>query len=55
MESPSLILLLDNNLALHPSMAQTASMATLKGVRAWRVGQELDRRRFSLFELPTVF
>jgi hypothetical protein len=46
--------LIDNKLAFHPPMAYTASMATPKRVRAWRIGQECNRCRFTLFELPTV-
>ena len=48
------ILLLDNNLALHAFVPETAGMATLKRIGAWRLGQELNRGRFSLPELPTI-
>ena len=48
------ILLLDNNLALHAFVPETAGMATLKRIRAWLLGQELNHGRFSLLKLPTV-
>ena len=35
-------------------MAKTASMATLKRIRACRLGQEVNRGRFPLLELLTV-
>jgi hypothetical protein len=46
-------LLLDNNLALHASVAKTAGVTAFEGVCTWRLGYELDRGRFSLFQLPT--
>ena len=46
--------LIHNYLALHPSMAKTAGMATLKRIGARCLSQELNRGRFSLLELPTV-
>ena len=46
--------LLDNNLAFHAFVPETAGMATLKRISAWRLGQELNRGRFSLLELPTT-
>ena len=48
------ILLLDNNLALHAFVPETAGMATLERIRAWRLGQELNDGRFPPLELPTV-
>src|SRR2546430_15175893 len=39
---------------LFRSVSETAGMATLKRISAWRLGQELNRGRFSLLELPTV-
>ena len=48
------ILLLDNNLPLHAFVPETAGMATLERIRAWRLGQEVDHGRFSFLELPTV-
>ena len=50
----ALILLLDNDLALHAFVPETARMATLKRVSARRLRQELNRGRFSLLELPTL-
>ena len=49
-----IILRLDNNLALHAFVPETAGMATLKRVSARCSGQELNRGRFTLLELPTV-
>jgi hypothetical protein len=48
------ILLLDNNLALHAFVPETAGMATLKGISARCLSQELNHGRFSLLELPTL-
>ena len=48
------ILLLDNNLALHAFVPETAGMATLKRIRAWRLGQKVDHGRFTFLELPTI-
>ena len=48
------MLLLDNNLALHAFVPETAGMATLKRVSARCLSQELNRGRFSLLELPTL-
>ena len=48
------VLLLDNNLALHAFVAETAGMATLKRISARCLSQEVYRRRFALLELPTV-
>jgi len=50
----ALILLLDNDLALHAFVPETARMATLKRISAWRLGQELEHGHFALLELPTV-
>jgi hypothetical protein len=36
-------LLLDNNLALHAPVPETAGMATLERISAGRLGQELNR------------
>jgi hypothetical protein len=47
-------LLLDNNLALHAFVPETAGMATLKCISARCLSQELNRGRFSLLELPTL-
>ena len=46
--------LLDNNLALHAFVPETAGMATLKGISARCLSQELNGGRFSLLELPTL-
>jgi hypothetical protein len=35
-------------------MAKTASMAAPERIGTWRLGQEVNRRRFTLLELPTV-
>ena len=45
---------INNDLALHASVAETAGMATLKRISARRLSQELNRGRFSLLELPTL-
>jgi len=45
-------LLLDNNLALHAFVPETAGMATLKLIRPRSLGNELDHGRFPLLELP---
>jgi hypothetical protein len=47
-------LLIDNNLTLHSSVAEPASMAAPKCVRSRCLGQKLNCRCFSLFELPTI-
>src|ERR1700719_1386882 len=48
------ILLLDNNLALHAFVPKSARMAALKRICSWSLGNELDHRRFPLLELPTL-
>jgi hypothetical protein len=47
-------LLIDDDLAFHASMADTASMAAPKRVRAGRLRQEFNRSCLTLFELPAV-
>ena len=42
----------DNNLTLHPLVSKTTRMATLKRIRSWSLGNELDHGRFTLLELP---
>ena len=44
----ALALRLDNNLALHAFVPKAAGMATLKGIRSWRLGKELNHGRFPL-------
>jgi len=46
------LLWLDNNLTLHALVPKTAGMATLKGIRSWSLGNELNHGRFPLLELP---
>jgi hypothetical protein len=46
--------LVDNNLALHTSMAETADMAALERILAGRLRQQFDGRRLSLFALPAI-
>jgi len=35
-----------------PLVPKTAGMATLKGIRSWSLGNELNHGRFPLLELP---
>ena len=45
-------LLLDNNLTLHPLVAETTGMAALERIRPRSFGNELNHGRFTLLELP---
>jgi len=44
---------IDNNLAVHASVAEAASVTTLERISAWGLCVEFDGCRLTLFELPT--
>jgi len=43
---------IDNNLAVHASVAEAASVTTLERISAWGLCVEFDGCRLTLFELP---
>jgi len=46
--------LVHNKLAFHSAMSKAAGVATLERIRAGRLCHKLDRRCFTLLQLPTI-